>query len=124
MSKAVSAVIDIGATHGGHGISFYHEYKEKPLSISHKRSVPLLLWDSSPCLLFTKDKVLDSLYYEAEDKYIHLGEKNDWYFFTSFLRSISNSEVCTLFYFIGKKYSCRYVAVEVRNRRITAPVAN
>ena len=124
MSKLVSGVIDIGATHGGHGFSVYDKYKEKPLSISRQRSVPLLLWDSSPCLLFTKDKVLDSLYYEAEDKYIHLGEKKDWYFFPSFLKSISNSEVCTLFNFIGKKYSCRYVAVEVRNRRITAPGAN
>ena len=44
----------------------------------------------------------DTLNDDAEIKYIYLEEKNeheDWYFFTSFLKSISNSKVCTVFFY-------------------------
>lgn len=105
----MSAVIDIGTNLGGHCILLRNDYKKNPMRLSEIGLEINPYGYSLPCLLFTKDKVLDSISYHAEFKYDKLEEQNqhkDWYFFRSFLSSIFNNLVRTFFRFVYQMFNC------------------
>ncbi|XP_062588400.1 E3 ubiquitin-protein ligase TRIM36-like [Saccostrea cucullata] len=97
--KLLVAAIDIGTTYSGIAFSYKHEYENDPLKIRSNN------WDSGTwglvtlktptCVLFNKDKVLDSFGYEAEEKYLELTlekEHEEWYYFKRFKMSLFNKE--------------------------------